>query len=79
MTPRPLDFESSAISQIIYDDETEITVVTFKDGETYGYMLPQDVIDAWMASGSIGGFYNAEIRQQFSFAHHGANRGRFGD
>lgn len=52
---------------MIYDDETMQLVVVFKDGARYTYAVPQNVVDAWMSSGSIGAFYNANIRGQFSF------------
>lgn len=67
MAQQSLDFESSAFTSMIYDDETNQLVVVFKDGARYTYNLPQNVIDAWMSSGSIGAFYNANIRGQFSF------------
>lgn len=67
MTQQALDFESSAFVSMTYDDETNALQVVFKDGARYTYSIPQNVIDAWMSSGSIGAFYNANVRGQFSF------------
>lgn len=78
MTALALDFTSSAFTQMVYDSDTEQLIATFKDGATYAYTLPQDVVDQWMAADSIGGFYNANIRGQFSFADYDANRDQFG-
>lgn len=79
MTAQALSFTSSAFAQMVYDSDTGDLIATFRDGETYIYNLPQDVVDAWMAAGSVGGFYNANIRGQFSFAHYDANRDQFGN
>lgn len=67
MTQQALDFESSAFTSMIYDDETNALVVVFKDGARYTYAIPANVMDAWIKSDSIGAFYNANVRGQFSF------------
>ncbi|HEY1887154.1 MAG TPA: KTSC domain-containing protein [Roseiarcus sp.] len=59
--------DSTAISQLIYDDETEQCVVILTDGSRFTYALPQNVMDAWVAAGSAGAFYNTQIRGNFAF------------
>lgn len=59
--------DSSAITQIVYDEESGQAVVILKDGSSWTYNLPQDVMDAWMEASSAGGFYNANIRGQHAF------------
>lgn len=59
--------DSTAISQIIYDDETTQAVVMLADGSSWTYNIPQNVMDAWLEAGSPGAFYNAQIRGNFAF------------
>lgn len=59
--------DSTAISQLIYDDETTQCVVILADGSSWTYNIPQNVMDAWLAAGSAGAFYNLQIRGNFAF------------
>lgn len=58
---------SSAIAQLIYDDETELCVVILTDGSRFTYTFPEDVFQAWQDAGSAGAFYNLQIRGNFAF------------
>ena len=59
--------DSTAISQLIYDDETTQCVVILADGSSWTYNIPQNVLAAWLEAGSPGAFYNLQIRGQFAF------------
>ena len=59
--------DSTVISQLIYDDETGQCVVILSDGSSWTYVLPQNVMDAWLNASSPGAFYNTQVRGQFAF------------
>lgn len=67
MAVETYSLNSSAIAQLIYDDDTTLCVVILTDGSRFTYAIPQDVMDAWLAAGSAGAFYNTEIRGNFAF------------
>ena len=67
MTQQTYSPSSSAVAQLIYDDETEQCVVMLTDGSSWTYNIPQNVMDAWLEASSAGAFYNLQIRGNFAF------------
>ncbi|HVV26788.1 MAG TPA: KTSC domain-containing protein [Rhizomicrobium sp.] len=61
--------QSSAIAQLSYDEATHSLRATFRDnGRTYVYEdVPQELYDALIFADSIGGYFNANIRDRFPF------------
>ena len=63
MPARTIPLNSSAITTISYDPDTEDLVVTFVNGRSYTHPgVPQDVVDGFMAAPSPGSYYNAVVR-----------------
>ena len=59
---------STAISQIDYDEEWETLTVRFTDGTVYKYWnVPQSVYAEFLYAGSTGGYFNAHIRNEYSY------------
>jgi hypothetical protein len=57
---------SSAISLLAYDDEEETLYVTFTDGRQYQLDgFPQVELERWLASGSIGKYWNANVKGRY--------------
>ena len=57
---------SSAISQIEYDDASNQLYVTFHETGTYTYYgVPKAVYEAFLAAPSKGQFYNDHIRDRY--------------
>lgn len=59
--------DSSAFSQVGYDAAAQELTVVFRDtGSTYVYSgIPTDVGQAFMNADSLGGYYHANIRDQY--------------
>ena len=58
--------DSSAFSQIGYDDTTETLVVVFHNSGAYEYLnVPTDVAYDFENADSLGGFYNDYIKGQY--------------
>jgi hypothetical protein len=59
---------SEAIADINYRADTHSMEVLFTDGSLYTYLLvPLPVYMAFMAAGSQGTFFNANIRNRFPY------------
>ena len=61
--------QSSAIEQVSYDPDAHTLLATFRDsGRTYAYDdVPVEVYDSLLFADSLGGFFNAHIRDQFPY------------
>jgi KTSC domain len=61
--------QSSALEQVSYDEGAATLCATFREsGRTYIYEdVPQDVYDALLFADSLGGYFNAHIRDCFPF------------
>jgi hypothetical protein len=59
--------QSAAIEQLSYDESAHTLMATFRgSGQTYVYdAVPQEVYDGLIFADSIGGYFNAHIRDQF--------------
>jgi hypothetical protein len=63
-----LDFPvvSSAISLLQWDTDQRVLHVTFTDGTNYGLVgYPIEDLQRWLASGSIGGYWNANVKGRY--------------
>ncbi len=59
---------SSNVSAVGYDDEAETLIVEFVKGSTYEYRgVPRNLYEALLASQSVGGFLNANIKGAFPY------------
>ena len=59
---------SSAILRIRYQPQGETLLVTFITGKTYAYDgVPAPIYDAFLAADSYGQFFNAHIRDHYSY------------
>jgi len=59
---------STAISEIDYDEYSETLTVRFTDGSRYAYWnVPQEEYAALLYAGSAGGYFNANIRNRYSY------------
>jgi hypothetical protein len=57
---------SSAISRLDYDDESKELFLTFTDGRSYTLPdFPEIELARWLESGSIGGYWNANVRGKY--------------
>src|SRR5262245_12882374 len=57
---------SSAMARIDYDAETEECFITFQDGRSYTLVgIPQIEVERWANSGSLGGYWNANLRGRY--------------
>jgi hypothetical protein len=61
--------QSSAIEQVSYDEAAHTLCATFRDtGRTYLYQdVPQELYDGLIFAESLGGYFNAYIRDRFPF------------
>jgi lysyl-tRNA synthetase class 2 len=60
--------DSSAILRIRYQPQGETLLVTFITGKTYAYDgVPAPIYDAFLAADSYGQFFNAHIRDRYSY------------
>jgi hypothetical protein len=63
-----VDVSSSVIARVGFDCQTHTLDVWFHSGRVYRYfMVPAVTYDRLLASESIGGYYNREIRDRFQF------------
>jgi len=64
-----VQINSSAISSADYKENTkELTVVFRQSGKTYTYSsVPQDVWDQFQSAASQGSYFNANIKNNYSF------------
>lgn len=61
-----IDVESSNIKSVLYDGEKQELLVQFKSGKIWSYAeVPQQVYDDFMAAGSKGKFFFANIKSKF--------------
>lgn len=59
---------SSAITQITYRPKTRVMYVHMTDGTHIAYeSVPQEVYEAFISAGSIGKYFNANVRNNYSF------------
>jgi len=60
--------QSSNLSSYSYDPDSETLRITFKSGRTYTYSsVPPSVADGLGTASSPGRYFNATIRNQYSF------------
>jgi KTSC domain len=61
--------QSSALEQVSYDEAAHTLCATFRDsGHTYMYQeIPLELYDALIFAESLGGYFNAHIRDHFPF------------
>lgn len=61
--------QSSALEQVSYDEKTHTLRATFRETHrTYIYEdVPQEVYDGLIFADSLGGYFNAHIRNHFPF------------
>ena len=58
--------QSSSISAIGYDEETETLKVTFVNGRSYEFSnFPPDEFEAFKNAPSIGSYFNDNIKGQY--------------
>jgi hypothetical protein len=56
--------ESSAISAVLYDTDTKVLSITFKQGRTYDYFdVPRKEVDNLVKAPSVGKYFNAHIKR----------------
>jgi hypothetical protein len=61
---------SSSIRAVGYDAATHRLYVRFHSGELYAYAdVPRRVHRELMAAGSVGGYFNREVRPRYACAH----------
>jgi len=59
---------STAISAITYRKKTRVLYVHMVSGEHIAYEdVPEDVYESFIHAGSIGKYYNANIRSNYSY------------
>jgi KTSC domain len=61
--------QSSALEQVSYDETAHTLCATFRDSRrTYIYRdVPLELYDGMIAADSLGGYFNAHIRDHFPF------------
>jgi hypothetical protein len=61
--------QSSALEQVSYDEAAHTLCATFREsGRTYIYReVPQELYDGLIFADSLGGYFNAHIRDHFEF------------
>jgi hypothetical protein len=60
--------ESSAIDHVHYEPVTAELTVSFNTGRRYVYFgVPRGINEAMLAAPSVGAFFNAFIRDRYSF------------
>jgi len=63
-----MDVESTAISEIDYDDERAKLLVRFMSGERYVYVgVPAEVCRSFVEADSKGRFFQLQIRDRYPF------------
>ena len=63
-----MPFDSTAISDIRYEDERQKLFVTFENGGAYVYVgVPGEVHRSFLDADSQGLFFIAEIRDRFPY------------
>lgn len=63
-----MDVDSAAIQAIDYDEAHEKLLVRFRSGERYIYVgVPGEVHRSFLDAESKGGFFQAEIRDQYPY------------
>ncbi len=59
---------SSAIISVGYDADAMILELEFESGRVYQYFdLPSSVYEAFRAAGSLGGYFNRNIRDHYLY------------
>lgn len=59
---------SSNINSIGYEPSSSTLQIEFNNGNIYDYYdVPEEQYDALMSAGSIGSFFHANIRKNFTF------------
>jgi lysyl-tRNA synthetase class 2 len=59
---------STAVSEIDYDEAWETLTVRFTDGRVYKYWnVPAEVYAEFLYASSAGGYFNANIRDKYSY------------
>lgn len=67
MTIETVQLASTAIISATYDEENEELSLTFSNGRTYDYKgVPVDIFQGLKASPSPGGYWHANIKDQYS-------------
>ena len=57
---------SSVIAEIGYDDDHGLLEVAFHNGRTYYYLsVPRNVYESLMSAGSVGAYFNENIRRNY--------------
>jgi hypothetical protein len=61
--------QSSALERVSYDDKAHTLRATFREsGRTYVYEdVPQAIYDRLLFADSMGSYFNAHVRDRFSF------------
>jgi len=60
--------ESSSLRSVGYDAQRRELAIEFHDGTVYLYgSVPEDVYSALLRAESKGGYFNAEIREQYVY------------
>jgi hypothetical protein len=63
-----MDVDSTAISEIDYDEARTKLVVRFQSGERYVYVgVPGEVCRSFVEADSKGRFFQAQIRDRYPF------------
>lgn len=63
-----MDVDSAAIQAIDYDEDRAKLFVRFTSGERYVYVgVPGEVHRSFVEADSKGGFFHAEIRDQYPY------------
>lgn len=59
--------QSSNLSGVHYDPDTQVLTVEFKNGGQYSYAdVPQDEYDSLMGAGSKGSYFNNYIKDSYT-------------
>ena len=59
--------QSSTITSVGYDTDTQTLEIEFKRGGVYQYMeVPKDVYEEFISEGSMGQFFNTFIRDYYT-------------
>lgn len=59
---------STHLSEIAYDEESQVLSVRFQDGAEYEYIdVPRELVDTLRGAGSIGIFFSQHIRKAFAW------------
>lgn len=60
--------ESSNVRAVGYDPATKVLEVEFTSGSAYAYDdVPAEVHEALMAAGSVGRYFNTNIKSAYTF------------